>query len=206
MILGGYGNTGLPLARLLLEHTPENIFIAGRSLEKGRSAAAALNAEYSSERVSASQVDAASPASLVGGLKGIDLLVVASSTARFADTVARSAIETGCDYFDVQYSADKIKALQSLEERIEGNGLCFITDGGFHPGLPAALVRYGAALQFDRLTHAVVGSVIQIDWSGLKFSPSTMDELVSEFVNFENKVFKGGKWQPGGALSWIGPA
>ena len=205
LILGGYGNTGLPLARLLLQHSQARILVAGRSIEKGRLTADALNAEFSGERVSACQVDAASPESLANGLCGVDLLVICSSTARYVGLVARAAVESNCDYFDLQYSTEKNKELQSLRGLIEESRLCFITDGGFHPGLPAALIRFGASLRFDRLTHAVVGSVIQVDWSSLNFSSSTIEELVSEFVNFENKVFKEGKWQPGGALSWLIP-
>jgi hypothetical protein len=204
MILGGYGNTGLPIARLLLTYSSTDIVIAGRNLNKAEATAAELNTEYDCERINACRVDASSPESLVDGLIGIDLLVVASSTAQYADLVARAAINCGSDYFDVQYSTGKLEALRSLQKQIEERGLCFITDGGFHPGLPAALVRYGAA-SFDRLNKAVVGSVIQINWSSLEFSSSTIDELVSEFANFKNLVFKDGKWQPGGVLSWIIP-
>lgn len=204
MILGGYGNTGLPTARLLLHYSPAGIVIAGRNLNKAISTAGGLNAEFEGERASAALVDASSPESLANGLKGIDLLVVTSSTVQYAETVARAAVAAGADYFDVQYSSPKVKALQALQNQIEENGRCFITDGGFHPGLPAALVRY-AAPAFDRLSNAVVGSLIQVDWRSLEFSPSTIEELVSEFVNFENKVFKNGQWQPGGVLSWLIP-
>ncbi|MEZ0395825.1 MAG: hypothetical protein ABWK53_05285 [Anaerolineales bacterium] len=38
LLLGGYGNTGLPLARLLLAHSNCSITLAGRSLEKARQA------------------------------------------------------------------------------------------------------------------------------------------------------------------------
>jgi len=48
----------------------------------------------------------------------------------------------------------------------EGTVCCFIADGGFHPGLPAALVRY-VAPHFDRLEKANVGSVINVDWASL---------------------------------------
>jgi hypothetical protein len=204
MILGGYGNTGLPTSRLLLNYSPANIIIAGRNLNKAISTAGGLNAEFECERASAALVDASSPESLANGLKGIDLLVVASSTVQYAEIVARAAIAAGTDYLDVQFSSAKVKALQALQSQIEENGRCFITDGGFHPGMPAALVRY-AAPAFDRLSHAVVGSVIQIDWRSMEFSPATIEELVSEFVNFENKVFKNGQWQPGGASSWLIP-
>ncbi len=42
MILGGYGNTGLPTARLLLKYSPANIIIAGRNLNKAISTAGGI--------------------------------------------------------------------------------------------------------------------------------------------------------------------
>jgi saccharopine dehydrogenase (NAD+, L-lysine-forming) len=45
LILGGYGSTGLPIARYLLSQTHVLITLAGRNLEKANNAAAILNAE-----------------------------------------------------------------------------------------------------------------------------------------------------------------
>lgn len=46
LILGGYGQTGRPLARHLLRQSPVELVIAGRSLEKADAFAAQLNAEF----------------------------------------------------------------------------------------------------------------------------------------------------------------
>lgn len=193
LILGGYGNTGLPIAKGLLAETDVSLVLAGRSLDKATAQAAAFNRQFGGERVSAQQVDAADPASLRSAFTGVDFVVVASSTAQYVETVARAAIEARIDYLDVQVSSAKIEALRSLQGEIEHAGLCFITDGGFHPGLPGALVRYAAG-RFDRLDTANVGSVIKIDWNALDLSPATVAELTGELLDFRMESFRNGRW------------
>jgi saccharopine dehydrogenase-like NADP-dependent oxidoreductase len=194
LLLGGYGNTGRPLARLLLQETPAHLVIAGRDGEKAARAAEELDRESGVGRASGLAADAADPLSLRRAFAGVDLVVVASSTARHAGVVAAAALEAGLDYLDVQYSTRKIAVLQALAGEIGAAGRCFITDGGFHPGLPAALVRYAAPC-FERLDSAVVGSVIKENWAGFDLPDDTAIELVEELNDFVPLVFKQGRWQ-----------
>ncbi len=46
LILGGYGNAGLPIARLCLEHTDTRLVLAGRNQSKAVESAAQLNGQY----------------------------------------------------------------------------------------------------------------------------------------------------------------
>lgn len=204
LILGGTGNTGRPLAELLLRESSADLILAGRNLKKAETLAAEFNHNFNGDRVSARQVDAADAASLRQAFDGLDLVVVASSTADFVPDVAAAALQAGIDYLDVQYSTHKVAVLQALSPEIVAAGRCFITDGGFHPGLPAALIRY-LAPQFDTLTKARVGSVIKIDWSSLTFSPETMDEFVGEFMDFQSIAFRDGRWQKVSAWSMMKP-
>ncbi|MCX7669921.1 MAG: saccharopine dehydrogenase, partial [Anaerolineae bacterium] len=150
------------------------------------------------------RADAADMESLRRAFDGAAMVIVASSTAQYAENVARTALAAGMDYLDIQYSAAKTRLLQPLAEEIRRAGCCFITDGGFHPGLPAAMVRF-AADQFDRLESANIGSVIQIDWRRLDLSPTTMEEFVREFVDFQTLHFKDGRWQRTSALALMIP-
>lgn len=195
LILGGYGNTGRPLARLLLQESDVHLVVAGRNAEKAAALADELNQAYPGGRVTAARVDAADPASLAAAFNGISMVVVASSTAQFVRQVAEAALAAGSDYLDVQYSTSKVAYLQSIQSQIEAAGRCFITDGGFHPGLPGALIRY-AIPQFDLLDMAVVGSVIKIDWAGLELGEATANELVEELNNYTSLVYKDGGWKP----------
>jgi saccharopine dehydrogenase (NAD+, L-lysine-forming) len=204
LILGGYGMTGRPLAELLLQETSARLALAGRTLPKAQAFANVLNNRFPDERVRAVFADASNPDSLNTAFQGIDIVVVASSTAAYTIQVARAALSAGSDYLDVQYSTGKIRQLQALAGEIAAAGCCFITDGGFHPGLPAALIRY-AALQFDELQSAQVGSVIKVDWGGLDIGQATMEEFVGEFLDFHPLVFRDGRWQDLGTAALLKP-
>ena len=204
LILGGYGQTGRLLAHYLLDETDCRLILAGRRPERGAALAAALNTRAGQERVTTTQADAADPAGLARVLTGVDLVLVAASTAAHGETVARAALAAGCDYLDIQYAAAKVAMLKRLAPEIERAGRCFITDGGFHPGLPAALVRH-AATHFDRLERANVGSVIAIDWAALDLGPETKTEFVTEFMEFDSRVFRDGRWQKLGLASMVRP-
>ena len=194
LILGGYGNAGLAIARLCLEHTDARLTLAGRSQSRAVEAAAQLNAQYEGFRVASLQADASSAEDLKRALVGVDLLVVASSTSKYAREVASAALAVGVDYLDIQYSAAKVRVLQSLAGEIEQAGRCFITDGGFHPGVPAALVRY-AGDKIQHLERAVVGAVLKVDWQAYAVGESTAEEFVAELQDYQSLIFKDGQWR-----------
>ena len=139
----------------------------GARLEKAQAAASKLNQDFPGQRVKALQLDAANQAEMVKAFKGMTMVVVASSTSQYTRQVAEAALQAGIDYLDVQFSSEKMAVLRELKDQIVQGGRCFITEGGFHPGLPAALVRY-AASQMDELHKANVGSVIKMDWKPLE--------------------------------------
>ena len=204
LILGGYGNTGRLLADYLLQETEARLVIAGRSIEKAWEMADHLNAKFEGQRVTGLSVDASDQAGLRAAFSQVDIVVVAASTSAFVRQVATAALDTRIDYLDVQYSTHKMAVLQAMAPQIEAAGCCFITDGGFHPGLPAALIRYVAPC-FDRLESARVGSVIKLDWSGLNLSQATMVEFISEFMDFQMLAFRDGRWQQTGLVSMMKP-
>ncbi len=194
LILGGYGGVGRALTRLLLQETDARLVLAGRTIEKAKAAAAQLNNLFPGNRVAETYADASDVASAKRAFKCVDLVVVASSTAKYAQEVATTALEAGIDYLDVQYSTRKVALLKSLSQEIERAGRCFITDGGFHPGLPAALVRY-AATRFDRLEKAKVGSVIKYEFARQPMGDSSLYEFLEEIDDFEALFFREGRWQ-----------
>ncbi len=199
LILGGTGNSGRRIAELLLSETDVQVVLAGRNEHRAVSAAYELNDRVGSMRAKGVRVDAATPDNLRDTLRGIDLLVVASSTTDLAGQVARTALEAGCDYMDIQLSARKTETLMAMAGEIERAGRCFITDGGFHPGLPAALIRM-AATHFDAMQLARVGSVIREDWRQLRFSQNTVDEFVTLMTDFEPVVLKNRGWRLSGLM------
>lgn len=196
LILGGYGYTGRLLARHLLEQSNVEIILAARSLEKSQAFAGQLNAQFQGQRVTALHVDASDERSLCLALRGVGMLVVAAPTTHHAEAVIRAALDSGVDYLDVQLGAQKLALLKSLAPQIERLGRCFITESGFHPGLPSALVRYAAA-QFDRLDSAVTAGYLNMG-GDLPYSEA-VDELVELFQDYQAQTFKNGQWTKSGS-------
>ena len=209
VILGGYGYAGRLLAIRLLERTAAEIVLAGRHLDKAQTYAEELNAKFppgspgqevavdTSQRVSAVRADTASMQDLRLALDGADLLVVAAPVAQPVDTVIDAALAAGVDYVDIQLSAHKLALLRSLAPEIERSGLCFITEAGFHPGLPAAMVR-AAASELDRLDAAITGGYLNIG----RQTPysDAVNELMEAFIDYQSQVFRDGRWTERG--SW----
>lgn len=204
-ILGGYGNTGRALTRFLLQETSCSFVIAGRDGQRARRFAGGWRDQFPGRRVVGVSVDASDQESLLQALAGADVLVVASSTAEYAGEVAAAALEARVDYIDPQYSTTKLSVLESMAPAIEESGCCFITDAGFHPGLPAVLVRFAGA-EFDRLRSARVGSVIKIDWDSLVLSDATLREFTAELMDYEALHYRGGRWQRAGWLAMMKPS
>lgn len=190
-ILGGYGYTGTPLVRLLLKHTDAHIVIAGRKPQRAREAAQTWNQEFPGQRVCGVYADAACSHSLWEAFDGIDLLVVAAPLGRHTETVARAALRLGCDYLDIVFSSRKLKTLQGLAGDITRAGRTFITDAGYHPGLPALLVRY-AGTRFERLDVANVWSAFG-NQGGYPLTDS-LYEFVEELSRFQCMAYRDGHW------------
>jgi len=191
LILGGTGYTGTKTARLLLAHSDVAVTIAARHLDRAQSFVDELNREFPGRRASAVYADAADAQSLKGALEGQDLVVVAAPTTAYTGNVARAALQAGVDYLDVQISAEKFSLLQSLAPEIERSGHCFVTEAGYHPGLPSVLVRC-AADRLDTVESAVAAGYIQLE-KNLPYTEA-MDELVECFKDYPGQVFKKGQW------------
>jgi saccharopine dehydrogenase-like NADP-dependent oxidoreductase len=203
VILGGYGTAGLAISNLLIRQAPVDLVLAGRDERKACTAAEQQDEKSAGGRVAGLRVDAGDRLALTKALEGARIVVVASSTIQYCANVAESALDAGVDYFDIQLSSRrKLECLKALAPRIERAGRCFITDGGYHPGLPAALVRY-TALGFDELRAAVTASVMRLPWSTYKFSAASVEEFTEELKEHRPLFFKDGRWAENWAESRV---
>lgn len=188
LIVGGYGYTGKLLAKHLLAQTDFEITISGRSLEKAQAFTAKLN----SPRLTASRIDAADSNSLRLALHGVDLcLVAAPVTSLNLEGVIRACLDAGVDYLDVQYSTAKIALLNSLAAEIKQRNLCFVTEAGYHPGLPSALICW-AASKMDSIESAVTAGYHNMG-GNLPYTDA-VDELMEDFKDYQAQIFKNGAW------------
>lgn len=192
LLLGGYGTTGRCLAQLLLERTDVRLKIAGRSEQKARAAALQWNERYPGQRADGQLADASSADSLRAALAGVDLVLVASSTAQHTQIVAEAALSSGADYLDIHYAPFRLEMLRKLASRIESMGRCFITEAGLHPGIAAPLVRY-AGSTFDELNKASVSMLCRFQVPAAM--PDSIYELVDALNGSHARVFKDGQWR-----------
>ena len=201
LVLGASGNTGSRIARLLLaECERARVVLAGRDEQATGELARELGATHGEERCATRRVDASDTAGVRAALEDADMVVVASSTACHVENVIDAAIDARVDYLDTQYSSQKVDRLKAAAPRIEAAGVCAITDGGFHPGVPAALVRWAAA-KIASLRVANVGSLLQINWKSLELADATMLEMVQEFAEFSSRHYRAGQWH---SMGWTG--
>lgn len=191
LILGGYGHSGRALARHLRARSDAHIVLAGRHLNKAEAQASEINQTYGGDQVSAMRVDATDAESLRRALKSFTMLVVAAPTTQHAGEVISAALDSGVDYLDIQLDLDKLNILNSLSKAIEAKGRCFITEAGFHPGLPAAMVRLAAA-EIDQLQATAIGCYLNMGPS-LPYSEG-VDEVMEVFRNYQGQVFRDGGW------------
>lgn len=194
LILGGYGNVGHILTRLLLQETNVKLVLGGRNLVKAKTTVNQLNTLFEGNRVTGMYADASDMENLKSIFKGVDFVVVASSTAKYTKEIATAALEAGCDYLDIHFGPRVYTALHSLAVAIKNARRCFITGGGFHPGLPAAAIRY-AGQYFDRMETAMVGGVMNVEFKKYEISESTRIEFVEEVVDFQPFFYKNGEWR-----------
>ncbi len=191
LVIGGTGYTGRLIAQHLLEHSEANITIATRHVDKAQAFADELNRQHPDHRVKAVYADASQRDSLRSAFTDQTMVVVAAPTTAYAENVIRASLEMGLDYLDVQLGNRKLALLQSLAYEIEQAGLCFITEAGFHPGLPSALVRY-AATHLDSIESAITLGYLNMG-KGLPYSEA-VDEVVESFRQYKSQFFKNGQW------------
>lgn len=184
VLLGASGNAGRRIAMLLgpglASH--DEVVLAGRDREK---LAATRAVVHGPAATTTAVVDATRPAEVRGLVAGADLVVVTVSRPDLVGGLARTVLDAGADWFDTLLSTQaKWDAWRVLGPEIERRGNCFVTDGGFHPGLPATMVRW-AASQLDELTEADVVGAMRLDWLADTLADSTVAEMVDEFADFD---------------------
>ena len=190
LILGGYGGTGRVISRMLLKETDVDIIIAGRHINKAEELASQLIKEFPSKRVLARYADASDYESLVAAFKVVSMVIVASTTTRYVKQVAQAAIDVGIDYLDIHYQQNTVPILNALTSSIKEAGRCFITQAGFHPGLPSVFVRY-AAPNFDRYKKAVISTAMNTRIENTE----SVYEILDEIGDWKADIFKDGKWK-----------
>lgn len=195
LIIGGYGNAGRLIARYLLECSPgTHVTIAGRREDKALEAAEILNKDFQG-RATGQRLDLADPGATDRAIAETDLVVNAAGAIPHTRNVAEALLRHRKNALDTQLAThEKTSVLEEFAPRFEASGITYITDGGFHPGIPAAMIRLAAG-RTDVLEKANVYSAMKFDWRGLEFSPETMQEFIGEFRSYRLPLYLDGQWK-----------
>ena len=196
--VGASGHAGTAIAQLLAPSLGANdqLVLAGRNSARLDQVRGQLS---TSADVTTSIVDVADTSAFAELVAGADLVVTTASRPDLVPALARIVLDAGADWFDTMLSVPaKLSALRKLEPEIAAAGRCFITDGGFHPGLPAALVRW-AGDQLDDLVEADVMAGLKVDWMAETVADSTIEEMLTEFADFQMVSYVDGERR---ALRW----
>jgi saccharopine dehydrogenase (NAD+, L-lysine-forming) len=178
------------LARLLLEQTRADVVIAGRDLDAAERLATVLDRDFPGGRISARRADAADPASLDAALRGISLVVVLITRPDLVLNVGRAALVAGCDYIDILVTETTVRDLGVLSMRAEDAGLVFVTQAGFHPGLPAVFIQRGAK-HFDHYERADIAMAMNARFE----RPEQAAEVIDMVADFKADICRDGTWR-----------
>jgi hypothetical protein len=224
LILGGYGNAGRAIVEAILcyykylqakANSPKSLklLLAGRHESRGADLIRELvkDANFpTSVTLAGRAVDACDTDFLTKTLKedDVDMVVVASSTTKSVDLVAQAVLGVKTvDYFDIQYSHSKTAYLSDLQRNGKLKDQLWITDGGFHPGIPGAMIRFICNKQSAPVKNVRVFGLMAHDWNSMlsTLSEETMEEFVLEMKSYECKVYREGGWKDLGANAYINP-
>lgn len=192
LILGGYGGVGRHLSHLLLQETETRVIVAGRNQQKANDAVNALNNQFPDNRASALGVDASNAQCLRAVYPTVQMVVACTPTMEHTELIAREALQAGIDYMDLHVLGRIVPMLRALHP--EKQGCCFITQGGFHPGLLAPLVNR-AAPWFTTYRKADIGMVMNF-----LFPESTVStpELIQMVGDYQGQILTAGAWRKAG--------
>jgi NAD(P)-dependent dehydrogenase (short-subunit alcohol dehydrogenase family) len=193
VILGGYGETGRRIARLLASRGRGPVVVAGRDLAKAEGLADALSRSVGRARIEPLEVDAADRAALASALEGAALLVNATSSAAPIGSVVGAALDAGVDVVDLQLVPGGAEALRRMSPEVEAADRCVVAQAGFHPGVPAALARWAGA-SMDEVDEVWSAGLLRAR-GGIPYTPA-VDDLVELFRGYRAHVLEGGVPRP----------
>lgn len=192
LILGGYGETGRRIAELLARRATRPLVLAGRDPSKASSLAEDLNARFPGVSIVGARLDARDPEAVGRAMDGVALFVNATTSSVPGPAVAGAALDAGADVVDLQFPPWDVMASSGLAARAETLGRCVVTQAGFHPGVPAALVRWAAA-RVPELETAWVGGLLR-ESGGFPYTPA-VDDLVLSFRGYRAHLYRDGRWE-----------
>lgn len=157
-LLGGYGKTGLPAARLLAQSDlVTEIAIAGRSLERAEKAAIEIG-----EKAIPVHTDGTDQQKLTPLLAGYDVIMNAAYNDTVLPTI-RAAIRAGTHYCDLSWG-DVLEPALQLGSEAETAGITAIVATGISPCI-SNLMGVHVARQLEEVEQLQIGRADVFDFA-----------------------------------------
>lgn len=196
-ILGAAGHAGSALARHLAPwlDADAELLLVGRRPEPLNALCEHINQQAGRALATVAIGDLHDCRQMRHLLAETQLVIVTAALGEHTAALAETVLEIGADWFDIMLSSPrKWQALSALLPQIQRQGRCFVTDGGSHPGLPAAMARW-AALHMDVLQQAEIYAAFHIDWQASTLARSTIHDALEEFTAFDMRIWAQSKQQ-----------
>lgn len=193
-VIGGTGNAGRLITRLLLEDPSAEVNACARSEARLHELETTLAPHPGSLHTTV--VDVERERDLVEVASSTDLVVGATSLVEHGPGLASLAVDCGASYIGV-YLSDRGKwsRLRRLQGRCVERGLMVVDDGGCHPGLPAVMIRLAA--EDGGLEAAWVGAKFRLRWDELGVVGETIQDFLAEVERTDPSVFVDRAWVRG---------
>lgn len=134
LLVGGYGNVGQRIARLLDEELGERLLIGGRDRRRATRFAATL-----SRGATARRVDIDDPDTYAAALEEVIAVVMCVDTTELA--FAQACVTCGVRYIDISASYEVIERLRFLHDLAAAQRATIVCSVGLAPGLTNLLAK-----------------------------------------------------------------
>lgn len=134
LILGGYGNVGQRIAKLLADDPGVRLVIGGRHVGRARRFAATLPGG-----AGARAVDIDDPQTYRSALEGVGAVIMCLGTTELA--FPHACVTRGICYIDISASYEVIERLGFLQDLAGAHRATIISSVGLAPGLTSLLVK-----------------------------------------------------------------
>ncbi len=134
LIVGGYGNVGQRIARLLAEELGGRLLVAGRDIRR-----ASRFAETLSGGATARRIDIDDPESHASALEGVVAVMMCLDTTELA--FAQACVKRGVRYIDISASYEVIERLSFLHDLAAAQRATIVCSVGLAPGLTNLLAK-----------------------------------------------------------------
>lgn len=188
LVLGGYGNFGAYICRILAQDAGIRLLIAGRSEKKARRFAGEIGLP---ERCGiALDAEVTTLARQLEALE-VDTLIHAAGPFQGQDyRVAQACIEAGCHYIDLADGRDFVAGISTLDDAARAAGVLVASGASSVPALSSAVVDYFLPefARLDSIRHAIVSGA---KTPGLATLRAVLGYCGKPFMRLENGLWKG---------------